>query len=424
MPRSNAVVGEIVELAQSEEAGRLLTIQFGGGESGQLDLSGDRAEAWLSVLDELRSAGLPAYVEIDPTTAVITELLVPIVVTVAEIREGDDALEVELVISQAIHRLPRDSPDFGELRRALEEAKESGRPVLVTDALDGHTIIDVRPHPKAGVRDYVEGEAEPLSTPVTLAQAQQMFNLVNGRTACSANPVAPGIPFTYPDDGCWGRAHEMARLMIAQGITPDKVWIFGNLHVVSANKPDCNVFWAWHVAPTLQVGGTTYVIDPALFPGPVPRATWAGVQGDPAATLVPTGWDVFHRTFGGSNTYDPTFSQTNAVLATYRSRLQLRSASADGPPPYPQCQTNPPRVQWIGTIAGNTTARWFTFGWPSAWHVVWTVMPTSICSGAPQLSWSVAVERASATQSTYWITVKNQSAHPVRFEGRYDVLST
>ncbi|MBP2326745.1 hypothetical protein JOF56_007130 [Kibdelosporangium banguiense] len=421
MPRSNAVVGEIAELAQSRGAGRLLTVQFSGGQSGRLDLSDSRAQAWLSALDELSSAGLPAYVEIDPETSIITEVLVPIVDAVAELRDGDGELEVDLVVSHAKHRLPRDSPDYDELRRLLAESKESGQAVLVTDALDGHTIIDVRPHPKVSLLERAEAKAEPLSTPVTLAQAQQMFNLVNGRTACSVNPVAPGIPFTYPDDGCWGRAHEMARLMIEQGITPDKVWIYGNLRVNSANKPDCLVGWGWHVAPTLQVGTSTYVIDPALFTSPVPRATWFGVQGDPSATLVPTGWEVFHN---GLGTYDPTFSQTNSVLATYRAKLQVRSASADGPPPYPRCQTNPPRVQWIGTIAGNTTARWFTYGWPSSWHVVWTMMPTSICSGAPQLSWSVAVERANATQSTYWITVKNQSAHTVRFEGRYDVLST
>lgn len=424
MPRSNAVVGEIVGLAQASRDSRSVTVEFDGGRSGRLDLTENRAEAWLSALDQIRSSGLHAYVEIDPETSFITELLVPIAVTVVELRESDDEVEVELHISQARHRLSRGSPDFDELLRDLRQAMDAGVPVLVTETLDGHTIIDVRPHPKGVLPDSVKAEAGPLSASVTFAQAQQMFDLVNSRTACSANPVAPGIPFTYPDDGCWGRAHEMARLMMAQGITPDKVWIFGNLHVISSNKPNCNVYWGWHVAPTLQVGSTTYVVDPALFPGPVPRATWAGVQGDPAATLVPTGWDVFHRTFSGSNTYDPTFSQTNTVLATYRTQLLLRSASADGPPPYPQCQTNPPRVQWIGTIAANTTARWFTFGWPSSWHVLWTIMPTSICSGAPQLSWSVAVERANATQSTYWITVKNLSTHPVRFEGRYDVLST
>ena len=44
----------------------------------------------------------------------------------------------------------------------------------------------------------------------------------------------------------------------------------------------------------------------------------------------------------------------------------------------------------------GATSRWFTFNWPTAWHVVWYVMPTSLQTGAPQLDWDVAVERANA----------------------------
>jgi hypothetical protein len=43
--------------------------------------------------------------------------------------------------------------------------------------------------------------------------------------------------------------------------------------------------------------------------------------------------------------------------------------------------------------------------------------------GAPQIDWDIAVERADAAQSTYWITVKNVSAGTVNFEARYAVLS-
>ncbi len=80
-------------------------------------------------------------------------------------------------------------------------------------------------------------------------------------------------------------------------------------------------------------------------------------------------------------------------------------------------------VQFTGTLGPGTSARWFTFNWPPAWHVVWYVMPTSPRVGAPQVDWDVAVERASATGCTYWITVKNLTAATVTFEGRYAVLS-
>jgi hypothetical protein len=80
-------------------------------------------------------------------------------------------------------------------------------------------------------------------------------------------------------------------------------------------------------------------------------------------------------------------------------------------------------VQFTGTIAPNATARWFTWGWNPNAHMVWYMMPSSPQPGNPQLDWDVAVERANATQCTYWITVKNLTAATVNFEGRYAVLS-
>jgi len=79
-------------------------------------------------------------------------------------------------------------------------------------------------------------------------------------------------------------------------------------------------------------------------------------------------------------------------------------------------------VQWNGTLTPNQTARWFTFDWPATWHVIWTIMPTTVGTAA-QLTWSVEVERASAEFVTYWITVQNLTAAAVNFEGRFEILS-
>jgi hypothetical protein len=80
-------------------------------------------------------------------------------------------------------------------------------------------------------------------------------------------------------------------------------------------------------------------------------------------------------------------------------------------------------VQWTGTLNPGQTNRWFTWGWAASLHVVWYMMPVSPRTGAPQIDWDVAVERANATQCTYWITVKNLTSNPVAFEGRYAILS-
>ncbi len=80
-------------------------------------------------------------------------------------------------------------------------------------------------------------------------------------------------------------------------------------------------------------------------------------------------------------------------------------------------------VQFTGSLGPNASNKWFTFNWPAAWHVVWYVQPTSPQVGAPQLEWSVGVERANASNSTYWITVRNLTAQNLTFEGRFAVLN-
>lgn len=79
-------------------------------------------------------------------------------------------------------------------------------------------------------------------------------------------------------------------------------------------------------------------------------------------------------------------------------------------------------VQFTGSLAPNQTQRWFTYGWPTTWHVVWYMMPISPSTGA-KVDWEVAVERGNATQCTYWITVKNLTNTNITFEGRYAILN-
>ena len=80
-------------------------------------------------------------------------------------------------------------------------------------------------------------------------------------------------------------------------------------------------------------------------------------------------------------------------------------------------------VQFTGSLNANQPHRRFTWGWNPALHVIWHVMATSPRTGAPQLDWDVAVERANNNQCTYWITVKNLTPQAVTFAGRYAILS-
>jgi hypothetical protein len=79
-------------------------------------------------------------------------------------------------------------------------------------------------------------------------------------------------------------------------------------------------------------------------------------------------------------------------------------------------------VQFRGTLNPNQTQRWFTFNWSASQHVLWEVVPTTARSGAAQVDWDVAIERADATHVTYWITIKNLTSTSVQFEARYAIL--
>ena len=179
---------------------------------------------------------------------------------------------------------------------------------------------------------------------MSTTKAQQVFDAMN---AASCDPLAvpaPCIPFLYPDDGCFARAHEMCRLMINMGHTPKKVWIHeqppADLHVDTKNHPDCYVEWNWHVAPTLCVRGPglfqiqEVVIDPSLFTAPISKTTWKAKQGDPNATLTDT--DASPYFFFGNVSTDPNYVETNLDLAYYRLQLQTRAVQ-EGSPPYPNC---------------------------------------------------------------------------------------
>jgi len=175
---------------------------------------------------------------------------------------------------------------------------------------------------------------------LTLAQAQALFDAMNAFTCNPSSATAPCIPFMYPFDGCWARAHQMCRLMLAQGVTPQKVWNHGILLVHSANSSNCQVNWGWHVAPIVQVdlgnGPQSYVIDPSIFTEPVPQAVWIGVQGDPNSIQQVTDWTIYIGAQTDPYPYNQDDPWLDADLANFRNLLQ----NENPPPPYAACQAD------------------------------------------------------------------------------------
>jgi hypothetical protein len=129
-------------------------------------------------------------------------------------------------------------------------------------------------------------------------------------------------------------------------------------------------------------------------------------------------WANFSATLPNCFIGDLLFHPHARVLRAGTRNRGVWEIPVDGWMTEPACAT-----QFIGALTPNQTQRWFTFNWPATWHMIWTVMPTTPFAGGAQITWSVAVQRASAEFVTYWITVQNLTNVPVTFEGRYAILS-
>lgn len=364
MPDRNAIVAVVsrIEPPVEDLKGRDFfqrypdgaSITFEGDRTARL-YPGDRAGGMLEILEGLRRLQLPVYAEVNPETRGIARLLIPLVTRVLGVAEaGTEGFRVNLEASHAIHRLQRKNPDFGMLLEILRAALAKKERLIVTES-DAHEIMDARASPhQPKLPEPMPGTERIRTRPsgwrrfcrrwfcwiccVSPRRANQLFALCS---ATSCDPLAvppPCIPFLYPDDGCWARAHEMCRLVIAAGAKPRKVWIDGNLHANTRNNPQCFVDWGWHVAPTICVRHRPFhaeymVIDPSLFTTPVTEATWKSVQGDPNATLTNTDATLYWR---NNIPTDPNYVQTKIDLQTYRLQLQNRSLNV-GPPPYANC---------------------------------------------------------------------------------------
>lgn len=100
---------------------------------------------------------------------------------------------------------------------------------------------------------------------ISLKRATELFNKAR---------AMDDIAWDYKQDGCYARAHLMARRFEDEGVRVDKVWIKGDLYV-----PEANISWNFHVAPILYVEDEKgiirkMVIDPSLFDKPVTVEEW------------------------------------------------------------------------------------------------------------------------------------------------------
>lgn len=164
---------------------------------------------------------------------------------------------------------------------------------------------------------------------LSVEKAQKIFNELATR---------PEIPFQYPEDGCYARAHRMCQLMEEQGIISEKIFADGNLRVETDSSPDGFVEWAWHVAPVVMVAKdgkpTPMVFDPSLFDHPVTINDWIEHMTGTPKTQVNTKYFTTRFTYmhqwGTAEISNAThwseydFGAMNSIMRTYLDIQNLR----------------------------------------------------------------------------------------------------
>lgn len=316
-----------------------LTIQFKTGQTGILDLKDPLSAHWANMIDQQARANQPVYVEIDEETGVITDVLIPQVFTVEKLDTDEHGnLLVHLHQSHAIHAVLKSDPNFAAMRDSLQAALGDGSERLVTKTLNDLEIIDVR-SPSSDPGSPTESPELPgPDPPVSPPRLIEIFNDMSSESCIACNPSSNCIPFLYPNDGCWIRAHLMAYKMrgYSPSEDPEKIYIQGSLDPFAPNSPDCGTAWGWgwHIAPTLMVslptGNEKRVIDPSLASGPISEANWVTLNNPSSTpTLTTLPWTVYNPVLNNA----ATESQAQSDMQGYRNALKSNCLQF-GPPPY------------------------------------------------------------------------------------------
>lgn len=128
---------------------------------------------------------------------------------------------------------------------------------------------------------------------VSLQQARLLFTELANLTFVNDAGQDTPVPYHYPTDGCYSRAHLMAERLTALGYASEKVFAVSRkdggsgLHVPSNRANDMpgapTVTWWYHVAPIIRVQQTDgsvvrMVMDPSTANEPIRIEAWTGLM--------------------------------------------------------------------------------------------------------------------------------------------------
>lgn len=172
------------------------------------------------------------------------------------------------------------------------------------------------------------------ATPLTQSQAEDWFAYLSEQ---------PDIPFRYPEDGCFARAHRMAWILEEHGVISLKLFIFARstanpLIVKTSNTAKGWVSWTYHVVPVLLVNKGEkrdfMVVDPSLHDSIVEINTWrdrvaSGNGSQYTWNYAPRFAYAKDRPYSNNNYYEADIQD---ALLTNRKFLALQKPKGGGRP--------------------------------------------------------------------------------------------
>lgn len=194
---------------------------------------------------------------------------------------------------------------------ALKNAKENNLPVNVRLSVIAGNRIDVAFPATTEQRARFAAENAKRETAVSVPAPEEVsqgrvalvgvvpntatlntiFNKVRAQCCRLPGPYTYGqcVPYQFVADGCYARAHKMRQIIENfYGYTSYKVFNYAcnGSGTLSVNATlwgnNCCVKWWYHVASYVYVQSgssqVAYLLDPAMFNGPVSIATWVAAQ--------------------------------------------------------------------------------------------------------------------------------------------------
>lgn len=137
--------------------------------------------------------------------------------------------------------------------------------------------------------------------------------------------------------------------------------------------------------------------------------------------IVQAAGPTLEQVYGSLTHASGGYAALTALLQPFYPAGKPSGLKTDNPFPLAQPARFPVSgVQFRGAIGGSATLTWATYDWPGLWHVVWSVVPTSV-GNTSQIRSTVEVQKTPGGLR-YFISVTNLTASPVNVEGRYTIL--